>query len=176
MDFHGGGEPLIYFDLIKELHDYARSTKKLYRSTLITNGAITDDKYSKLDRIIQNIACAAISSDGSPEIQNKNRPFTGGRGSSAEVEDTVRYLLKKDYVFTVRNTITNESAEKLLDITKYFCELGVKYPVYSPCYNFGRSDDFKSVPLADIYKIEGNGIGHYHDGSSPLTIIFRNQF
>ena len=24
------------------------------------------------------------------------------------------------------------------------------------------------------YKIESNGVGHYHDGSSPLTIIFRN--
>ncbi len=24
------------------------------------------------------------------------------------------------------------------------------------------------------YKIEDNGIGHYNDGSSPLTIIFRN--
>lgn len=151
LDFHGGGEPLIYFDLIKELHEYACSTKKLYRSTLITNGAITDDKYSKLDWIIQNIDSAAISCDGSPEVQNKNRPFADGRGSSEEVEDTIRYLLKKNYVFTVRSTITNESAEKLLDITKYFCELGVKYLVYSPCYNFGRSDDIKLVPLADIY-------------------------
>ena len=151
LDFHGGGEPLIHFELIKELYEYARATKKLYRSTLITNGAIIDSKYLKLDWIIQNIDSLAISCDGTPEIQNKNRPFANGSGSSAEVEDTIQYLLQNNYVFTVRSTITNESAEKLFEITRYFCELGVKYLVYSPCYNFGRSTSVDLVPLADVY-------------------------
>lgn len=151
LDFHGGGEPLIHFDLIKELHDYAASTKKLYRTTLITNGAITDDRAQKLDWILKNVNNMAVSCDGFPALQNKNRPFTDGSGSSQAVEDTIKFLLRNDFDFIVRSTITDAAAEKLLDITKYFCNLGVKYLVYSPCYNFGRSDDKALVPHADIY-------------------------
>lgn len=151
LDFHGGGEPLMHFDLIKELYNYARETKKLYRTVLITNGAITEDKKQKLDWIIKNVDNLAISCDGSPEVQNKNRPFADGSDSFEAVEDTIKYLLKNDCNFIIRSTITNESAAKLLSITKYFCELGVKYLVYSPCYNFGRSEDTELVPQADIY-------------------------
>lgn len=151
LDFHGGGEPLLHFGLIKELHDYAASTGKLYRTVLITNGAITDAKYQKLDWIVENVNNMAISCDGTPEIQNKNRPFADGNGSSEAVEETIKYLSQHDFAFIVRSTITNDSAQELLNITKYFCELGVKHLIYSPCYNFGRSDDRALVPRADVY-------------------------
>ena len=85
LDFHGGGEPLIHFDLIRELHAYAAATKKLYRTVLITNGAITTGKAQKLDWIAEHVDNLAISCDGSPEVQNKNRPFANGNGSSAAV-------------------------------------------------------------------------------------------
>lgn len=149
LDFHGGGEPLMHFDLIKELYDYAASTKKLYRTVLITNGATNDA--DKLDWIVKHVNSMAISCDGTPEIQNKNRPFADGRSSSPEVEKTIKYFVRNDFAFIVRSTITDESAQKLLDITKYFCDLGVKHLVYSPCYNFGRSDDKNLVPRAEIY-------------------------
>lgn len=151
LDFHGGGEPLLHFDLIKELHEYAAATKKLYRTVLITNGAIIDEKSQKLEWILKNVNNMAISCDGIPEIQNKNRPFADGHDSSKEVEDTIRYFAKKDFSFVVRSTITNDSAQKLLDITEYFCGLGVKHLVYSPCYNFGRSFDTALVPRDDVY-------------------------
>lgn len=70
---------------------------------------------------------------------------------SAEIEETIRFFQEHHYVYTVRSTITKEGAEKLYEITKYFGELGVKYLVFSPCYNFGRSDDSNLVPDPQIY-------------------------
>ena len=44
LDFHGGGEPLLYFDIIRHLVEYAKATGKLYRTVLISNGVIVGNK------------------------------------------------------------------------------------------------------------------------------------
>ncbi len=153
LDFHGGGEPLLHFDIIKELHQYAQNTGKLYRTVLISNGVIAfeDKKEDILDWIIHNVDVMALSCDGLPTIQNQNRPKANGLESSYDVENTIKYFNKHDYIYTVRSTITRESSKYLLEITKYFCSLGVKYLIYSPCYNFGRTNDSEIVPEPHIY-------------------------
>lgn len=151
IDFHGGGEPLLYFDVIKELHEYAKGTGKLYRTVLISNGVIEENQDTVLDWIVNNVDVMALSCDGFPEIQNEQRPFCNKNISSTHVERTIRYFNEKKYVYTVRSTITKKSSEKLLEITKYFHDLGVKYLVYSPCYNFGRTSDTNVVPDPKIY-------------------------
>ena len=151
LDFHGGGEPLLYFDIIRHLVEYAKATGKLYRTVLISNGVIVGNKAEILQWIVDNVDVMALSCDGYPELQNKNRPHVDGKGSSTEIEETIRFFQEHHYVYTVRSTITKEGAAKLYKITKYFAELGVKYLVFSPCYNFGRSDDSNLVPDPQIY-------------------------
>lgn len=151
LDFHGGGEPLLHFDIIQELHDYAKKTGKLYRTVLISNGVIEKDQKIILDWIVNNVDVMALSCDGFPEIQNEQRPSVCKGISSFRIEETIKYFNEKKYVYTVRSTITKRSSEKLLEITKYFHDLGVKYLVYSPCYNFGRTDDVDLVPDPKIY-------------------------
>lgn len=151
LDFHGGGEPLLFFDIIKDLYEYAKATGKLYRTVLISNGVIEAKKEYILDWITEKVDVMALSCDGIPEIQNKQRPHHNGIDSSNEIEETIRFFNKKNYTYTVRSTITKESSVKMLEITKYFYELGVKYLVFSPCYNYGRSDDIGLVPDAKTY-------------------------
>lgn len=151
LDFHGGGEPLLHFDIIKELYEYVKSIGKLYKTVLITNGCIEKDKNEIIDWIVENIDMLSISCDGYGEIQNRNRPYKDGINSSKNVEDTIKQLVSKNYNFTVRSTITDENCDKLEKIIKYFDDLGVKNVIFSPCYNFGRSSDINLLPNPKKY-------------------------
>lgn len=151
LDFHGGGEPLLHFDIIKELYEYAHNTHKLYRTVLISNGVIQHDKSKILNWIITHIDVMAISCDGDSFAQNMNRPIYGGGDSSSEVEDTIKYLAAHDYAFTVRSTITGATVNHMLEITKYFDSLGARYLIYAPCYNWGRSREKSLVPDTKAY-------------------------
>ena len=146
LDFHGGGEPLLHFDIIKQLYEYAKKTNKLYRTVLISNGVIDNNREEILDWIVKHIDNMAISCDV------MNRPHCNPKIiSSVGVESTIKYLLEHDFAFTVRSTITAKSSEKLLDIIKYFESIGAKYVVFSPCYNFGRSDSKELIPDPKVY-------------------------
>ena len=151
LDFHGGGEPLLHFDIINELHGFAKRTGKLYRTVLISNGTIHGENNYILNWIVKNVDVMALSCDGYPEIQNQQRPQSDFKASSDLIESTIAFFNNNRYVYTIRSTITREASEHLLDITKYFYSLGVKYLVYSPCYNYGRSDSSSLLPVPSVY-------------------------
>ena len=142
LDFHGGGEPFLEFDLIKSIYEYAEKTGKLYRSIAITNGYFAKGRRKEIEEwIVTHINNLAISCDGTPEIQNRNRPTAAGTPSAKEVEETIRYIAHSNMNLTVRSTITRESTPYLVDIMKYFHSLGVKNIIFSPYYNYGRTTD-----------------------------------
>lgn len=151
LDFHGGGEPLIFFDLIKEIYDYAYATGKLFRTVLISNGYILQRKEEILDWIVKHINVFAISCDGKPEVQNSQRPTAGKQASSAVVEETITNLVNRNYEFTVRATVTGASDKYMYHNIQYFHSLGVKNIIFSPCYNYGRSNDIELLPNPKIY-------------------------
>lgn len=151
LDFHGGGEPLLYFDTIKEIYEYAYSTGKLLRTVLITNGYIVSRQAEIIDWITSHVDILAVSCDGTPEIQNAQRPHMSGCESAQSVERTITMLTERDYGFTVRSTVTGASVEYMLDIMEYFHSLGVENVIFSPCYNFGRSTDRDLLPNPQKY-------------------------
>lgn len=175
LDFHGGGEPLLYFDTIKEIYEYAYSTGKLLRTVLITNGYIVSNQSEIIDWITDHVDILAVSCDGTPQIQNAQRPHMSGCGSAEAVERTITMLVEKDYGFTVRSTVTGASVEYMLDITKYFHSLGIENVIFSPCYNFGRSTD--RILLPEPQKYAENFMKAfdyaYHHGMSIRTNSFR---
>lgn len=151
LDFHGGGEPLLFFNLIKEIYEYAKSTGKLFRTVLITNGYIINRRQEILNWIIEHIDILAISCDGKPDIQDMQRPTDMNSKSSEIVESTISYLSNLDYGFTVRATVTGSSDDVMLDNIKYFHSLGVKNIIFSPCYNYGRSNNVELLPNPKKY-------------------------
>lgn len=64
------------------------------------------------------------SIDGTPDVQDANRPTTGGRGSSQLVERCVPKVLKYRPNTTARSTVVPESAGTLIAAYKYFRALG----------------------------------------------------
>ena len=82
VDFFGG-EPLLNFDVVREVTEYARSIEKEagknFRFTLTTNGmGITDEVIDFCNRECHNVV---LSLDGRREIHDRERRTAGGEGS-----------------------------------------------------------------------------------------------
>jgi len=82
VDFFGG-EPLMNWQVVKDLVAYGRSLEepfhKKFRFTLTTNGVLLDDE--KLEFINAEMANLVLSIDGRKEVHDRMRPFRGGQGS-----------------------------------------------------------------------------------------------
>ena len=82
VDFFGG-EPLMNFEVVKEIVAYARAIEqekgKNFRFTITTNGILLNDEIQAY--INQNMHNVVISLDGRKEVNDKMRPRAGGQGS-----------------------------------------------------------------------------------------------
>lgn len=121
-----GGEPLIRFKLIKKLVPFAtrraaQHGKKIHFSAT-TNGTLTTDDVIDFWRKWGMGFHTSI--DGVPEMQDKNRPTMGGKGSSHLVEKSSQRILALRPGTCARCTVTPESAGALVKSYHYFRSLG----------------------------------------------------
>jgi len=91
-----GGEPMMNFPLIKKVVKYAKQAAekrgKKVNFGITTNGSLlTDQRIAFLKE--ENIR-PVISFDGPAEIQNRQRPFSNGKGSHAKVYANIQKLRK----------------------------------------------------------------------------------
>lgn len=86
VDFFGG-EPLMNWEVVKQLVLYGRSIEKehhkRFRFTMTTNGILLDDE--KLDFINREMGNLVLSLDGRKEVHDRMRPHRGGQGSYDEI-------------------------------------------------------------------------------------------
>ena len=82
VDFFGG-EPLMNWDVVKQIVEYARSVEKKYgknfRFTLTTNGVLIDDDV--IDFSNREMSNVVLSLDGRKEIHDATRVDYAGNGS-----------------------------------------------------------------------------------------------
>ena len=133
---HGGGEPSVHWDLVKQIEKITRAISKQFRipwwGYIATNGILSDDQVNWL---IDHFDLIGISCDGPPDIQNFQRPGAEGYISSGFVEHTTNLLHKKGKQYIVRTTITPQTADRQLEIFKYLNEkLGAKQIRFEPVY------------------------------------------
>ncbi len=119
VDFFGG-EPLLNFDVVKQLVAYARSiekdAKKTFRFTLTTNGMrIDDDVIDFANREMHNVV---LSLDGRKEIHDRFRVDYAGRGSWDTIVPKFQKLVAarggKNYY--MRGTFTHVNPDFLRDV------------------------------------------------------------
>ena len=82
VDFFGG-EPLMNWQVVKDLVAYGREQEKLhnkrFRFTLTTNGVLLNDEVQEFaNREMDNVV---LSIDGRKEVHDRMRPFRNGKGS-----------------------------------------------------------------------------------------------
>lgn len=139
VDFFGG-EPLMNFDVVKQLVAYARSreeeTHKRFRFTLTTNGMLIDDDV--IDFANREMHNVVLSLDGRKEIHDRYRVDYAGNGSWDRIVPKFQKLVKarggKDYY--MRGTFTHQNPDFLKDIQTMldlgFTELSMEPVVCAP--------------------------------------------
>ncbi|MBR2019288.1 MAG: thioether cross-link-forming SCIFF peptide maturase [Clostridia bacterium] len=119
VDFFGG-EPLMNFDVVKQLVAYAREVEqekgKNFRFTLTTNGlGINDDVIDFANREMSNVV---LSLDGRKEIHDRYRVDYAGNGSWDRIVPKFQKLVEarggKNYY--MRGTFTHANPDFLKDI------------------------------------------------------------
>ena len=139
VDFFGG-EPLMNFDVVKQLVAYARSIEKEknknFRFTLTTNGVLIDDDV--IDFVNKEMSNVVLSLDGRKEIHDRFRVDYAGNGSWEKIVPKFQRLVnargKKGYY--MRGTFTHANPDFLEDIRTMldlgFTELSMEPVVTAP--------------------------------------------
>lgn len=126
VDFFGG-EPLMNFDVVKEIIKYARQQEKLhnknFRFTITTNGILLNNE--NIDFINKEMSNVVLSLDGRKEINDHMRKTYTGEGSYDIIVDKFKDLVKKrnHENYYIRGTFTKNNLDFVNDI-KHFSELG----------------------------------------------------
>ena len=139
VDFFGG-EPLMNFDVVKQLVAYARSIEKEkgknFRFTLTTNGMLVDDDV--IDFANRECHNVVLSLDGRKEIHDRYRVDYAGRGSWEQIVPKFQKFVKErgGKGYYMRGTFTHANPDFLKDIQTMldlgFNELSMEPVVCAP--------------------------------------------
>lgn len=178
VDFFGG-EPLMNWDVVKQLVEYGRSLEeannKKFRFTLTTNGVLLNDEIMEyLNKEMSNVV---LSLDGRKEVNDNMRPFRTGKGSYDLIVPKFQKLAdsRNQTDYYVRGTFTRDNLDFSEDV-KHFADLGFKQMSIEPVV--GPEEDPYSIREKDLPQImeeydklaleyikrekEGNGFNFFH--------------
>lgn len=135
IDFFGG-EPLMNWEVVKELVRYGREIEKPanknMRFTITTNGILLDDE--KIDFINENMHNVVLSLDGRKEVNDDMRLTINDKGSYDLIVPKFKKLIEKrpkDKYYYVRGTFTRENLDFSKDIN-HFRDLGFELTSVEP--------------------------------------------
>jgi uncharacterized protein len=142
IDFFGG-EPLMNFEVVKKVSEYAKKQEKLhdktFRLTLTTNGVLLDDE--KLTYINENMSNLVLSIDGRKTVNDRMRKTVFGGGSYDIIKDKLLHAAntrnQQDYY--VRGTFTRYNLDFSEDV-KHLAELGFKQISVEPVVGGNNCD------------------------------------
>lgn len=178
VDFFGG-EPLMNWDVVKEIVAYGREQEKKhdknFRFTLTTNGVLVDDEVIEYsNREMHNVV---LSLDGRREIHDAHRRTISGEGSyDLVVPKFLKFAeARGGKGYYVRGTFTHSNTDFTKDIFQMadlgFRELSMEPVVCSPEEPYALTEEDLPV-LYEQYEIlakemlrrekEGRGFEFYH--------------
>ncbi|MFI3237156.1 MAG: thioether cross-link-forming SCIFF peptide maturase [Lachnospiraceae bacterium] len=178
VDFFGG-EPLMNWQVVKDLVAYGRELekhhKKKFRFTLTTNGVLLNDDIMEFAN--KEMANVVLSIDGRKCVNDKMRPFRGGQGSYDLIIPKYQKLAesRNQMDYYVRGTFTHENLDFAQDVM-HLADLGFKQISVEPVV--ASEDDYYALKEEDIKTIKdeydklalelldrtskGNGVNFFH--------------
>lgn len=175
VDFFGG-EPLMNWDVVKDLVSYARSIEeekhKKFRFTLTTNGVLVDDEVIEFaNREMHNVV---MSIDGRPEVHDRFRVDYAGHGSYDKIVPKFLKFAKargeRDYY--VRGTYTHHNIDFTKDILHLadlgFTQLSMEPVVCAPDDPCALTEDDMPV-LFEQYEILAKEMLKRERDGKPIT-------
>ena len=178
VDFFGG-EPLVNFQVVKDLVAYARSIEKEhgknFRFTLTTNGLLIDEDVIEFaNRECHNVV---LSLDGRKEIHDRFRVDYAGNGSFDRIVPKFQQLVKarNGQGYYMRGTFTHANPDFLKDIQVMldlgFNELSMEPVVAAPDDPSALTEEDKAIVMEQYEKLamlmldkdrEGKPFTFYH--------------
>ena len=119
LDFFGG-EPLMNFDVVKQIVEYAREEEKkvgkTIRFTITTNGMLLTEE--KMDFINNEMSNVVLSIDGRKEVNDRMRKRVDGRGSYDRIIENFKKFvpMRGDKDYYVRGTYTKYNLDFSEDV------------------------------------------------------------
>ena len=178
VDFFGG-EPLMNWNVVKQLVEYGRSKEEQYnkkfRFTITTNGVLLNDEIMEFcNREMGNVV---LSLDGREAVNDRMRPFRNGTGSYSLIVPTFQKFAESrgQMNYYVRGTFTRNNLDFSEDVI-HFADLGFKQMSIEPVVSAPeepysiREEDLPKImeeydKLAVEYikrKKEGRGFNFFH--------------
>lgn len=185
VDFFGG-EPLLNFDVVKDLISYgkeiAAKAGKTMKFTLTTNAVLLDQKAA--DFLEKEEVSVVLSLDGRKVVNDTMRPTAGGKGSYDRIIPNILQFIEKrphsspyavGKYYYVRGTYTHLNTDFYQDVL-HMADIGIKRISVEPVVAQPEEDfAFQEEDLAEImesydilgekvleYKQKGKGFSFFH--------------
>lgn len=173
VDFFGG-EPLMNFEVVKQLVAYARDQEKIhnknFRFTLTTNGVLLDEEV--MDFANKEMYNVVLSLDGRKETNDRMRVSRNGKGSYDLIVPKFKEMVKRrgDKEYYIRGTYTHYNTDFTKDILHMadlgFTKLAMEPVVASPDAPYAlKEEDLPTLfdqyekLAAEMVRREKNGKG-----------------
>ncbi len=175
VDFFGG-EPLMNFDVVKQLVAYARSIEKEkgknFRFTLTTNGVLIDDDV--IDFANREMSNVVLSLDGRKEVHDRYRVDYAGNGSWEKIVPKFQKLVaaRGGRNYYMRGTFTHANPDFLKDIETMlelgFTELSMEPVVCAPDSPSALTKEDLPIVLEQYEKLAKLMLRRHREGK-PFT-------
>ncbi|MBP6491454.1 MAG: thioether cross-link-forming SCIFF peptide maturase [Clostridia bacterium] len=170
IDFFGG-EPLMNFEVVKELVTYGRESEKAYgkniRFTITTNGLLLDD--AKSDYINEHMDNVILSIDGRPSVNDNMRRTVNDKGTYDIItKNYLNFVEKRKGTYYVRGTFTRENLDFSEDVKhlvdKGFKNVSVEPVVTSLDCSYALQDEDKEAIFKEYEKLTDLYLDYAKDG------------
>lgn len=178
VDFFGG-EPLLNWEVVKQLVEYGRSQEeahnKRFRFTLTTNGVLLNDEIMEFcNKEMSNVV---LSLDGRKEVNDRMRPFRKGAGSYDLIVPKFQKFAdsRNQTNYYVRGTFTRNNLDFSKDVLHFadlgFQQLSVEPVVAEPKESYAIQEEDIPIILKEYDKLaveyinrkkEGRGFNFFH--------------
>lgn len=178
VDFFGG-EPLLNWQVVKDLVAYGREQEKIhnknFRFTLTTNGVSLNDEIMEFCN--KEMANVVLSIDGRKEVHDKMRPFRKGAGSYDLIVPKFQKFAdsRNQDKYYVRGTFTRNNLDFAADVMHLadlgFKQISVEPVVAAETEDYALREEDIPVICEEYDKLakemirrekEGNGFNFFH--------------
>ena len=178
VDFFGG-EPLMNFDVVRQVVEYARGREeeqgKRFRFTITTNGLLLDDE--KIDYINREMSNVVLSLDGRKSVNDKVRSRVDGSGCYEAIVPKFQKLVRQrgDKEYYVRGTFTKynkDFGDDVLALNQLgFDQISIEPVVADPVKEYALTEEDLPKIFAEYERLrdllldakkKGKGFNFFH--------------
>lgn len=178
-----GGEPLLKFDLVRRLTDYALEKSNKEGKKLHIGGTTNTTLMTKevVDWMKQYNVFFLMSIDGPKDIQDDNRPAKKG-SSWDKLSSNLPYVMKQLPFLGSRMSPTPKYIDRMAETYKYLFEnFNIRSQMFSPVYELEWTKEDLNIAeeqlkqISDMIieeRLKGNqfNVKHLDDGAKQLEI------